>query len=1018
MERISAIFFFSAIVARAEFSWQRPHANVRPTGAIEWAPERFVFEPAGSVRYIDYENGDDRHDGCSPATAWKHHPLDPEARAEARDGAGAHSFVFKGGVMYRGRLRGRLEGTAEQPVVLTRDPAWGTGPAVLSGSERVTGWTQGAQRNDMPEPEKVWRTELPFAPRRLWLVRPDDEVVRLPLARMPNWTASDPDDVMSEWWSWEQPEWWTDRNKTTVNGRRMHLGVDRRHLTGAPEDYVGGVVWSEWGIVMGTPFASRIEAFDADQKAIAFQGFWYDDSGRIITGNRYFLEDRPNFLDAPGEFWFDRTGEGGTLYLRLPDDADPNGARIEAARRINLVDLEAARHLRIEGLTFQFTNVFWDLTARGFVHRDVEGAAIRLLGSGENLRIAHCRFEHVQKAVRLHAISDDAAIERVVVADNDIAFTDHGAIEIADSSRWEKTDPPFGELGEVNVWRNRLREIGHRPFRSDSAHALVVRFPETLEAAGNVLDRCYGAGIFIFGGKGSDETRDRPLCRLLIHHNQVVHSLLAANDWGGIETWQGGPAYVFNNVSGDPNGYWNWAYRPDRPASARLGFAYYLDGAFKNYYFNNIAWGVSNDLTSRRCSHTAFYQATPTTLNLFAHNTAWQFADGSAWSPVGGRQLFLGNLWLNISRWVFHHGKQKEDGDVRHDAVPWETIGYAHNVFFEVGEKMAFLEGGHAGEIGLESMRELAVRLRTLASDVGRRANVAPVRDAVAHDFRPLPSSAAVDAGVRFFVPWGLARVVGEWPFYRHNADPAVGLDEHWYMSPRVVNRNEYWRLPRFDLRGIHIAATDYVEGPLEDWTAGAVRLNGRNQYFVWSDPPAPAADGFPSPRDVDRRFIVETVFHAARGGGALVSDLDERGYELFLTPDGRIAFQVQADVAAKAISPQHVTDGAWHHVLAEADLDAGFLRLYLDGRLAVETPARLEGGCRNAADLCVGRGAAGFFAGEIDFLRLALGTLADSKTTIEELYAWQFDGPFLRDFTGATPTGARRDAGAIELRP
>ena len=52
---------------------------------------------------------------------------------------------------------------------------------------------------------------------------------------------------------------------------------------------------------------------------------------------------------------------------------------------------------------------------------------------------------------------------------------------------------------------------------------------------------------------------------------------------------------------------------------------------------------------------------------------------------------------------------------------------------------------------------------------------------------------------------------------------------------------------------------------------------------------------------------------------------------------------------------------------------------------------------------------------GAIDFLRLARGTLADSKTTIDELYAWEFRGPFLRGFHGpqiGRPTG---DAGAID---
>ena len=53
---------------------------------------------------------------------------------------------------------------------------------------------------------------------------------------------------------------------------------------------------------------------------------------------------------------------------------------------------------------------------------------------------------------------------------------------------------------------------------------------------------------------------------------------------------------------------------------------------------------------------------------------------------------------------------------------------------------------------------------------------------------------------------------------------------------------------------------------------------------------------------------------------------------------------------------------------------------------------------------------------GAIDFLRICRGTLADASTTIEELYAWQFDGPSLRDFTGRKPADGKRDAGAIEL--
>jgi hypothetical protein len=49
-----------------------------------------------------------------------------------------------------------------------------------------------------------------------------------------------------------------------------------------------------------------------------------------------------------------------------------------------------------------------------------------------------------------------------------------------------------------------------------------------------------------------------------------------------------------------------------------------------------------------------------------------------------------------------------------------------------------------------------------------------------------------------------------------------------------------------------------------------------------------------------------------------------------------------------------------------------------------------------------------------VNFLRIARGTLADAKTTIEELYAWEFDGPFLYDFTGRKRPAGGGEAGAI----
>jgi hypothetical protein len=87
-------------------------------------------------------------------------------------------------------------------------------------------------------------------------------MVRIPLARTPNWKVSDPDDIKSEWWSWDNPKKpWGAREK--INGAESHLGVDTQHLTGPPEYYQGAYIWPEYGWVMRTPYPTRVLKYDA-----------------------------------------------------------------------------------------------------------------------------------------------------------------------------------------------------------------------------------------------------------------------------------------------------------------------------------------------------------------------------------------------------------------------------------------------------------------------------------------------------------------------------------------------------------------------------------------------------------------------------------------------------------------------------------------------------------------------------------------------------------------------------------
>ena len=156
----------------------------------------------------------------------------------------------------------------------------------------------------------------------------------------------------------------------------------------------------------------------------------------------------------------------------------------------------------------------------------------------------------------------------------------------------------------------------------------------------------------------------------------------------------------------------------------------------------------------------------------------------------------------------------------------------------------------------------------------------------------------------------------------------------------------------------------------------------------------------------------------AGAAKGVLASKLAQSGYELAISPTGGVGLSLQSNGAkASATSTVKVNDGKWHHVLAEADRAAGKLAIYIDGKAAGE--GKLDNIAKdaplsNTADFSVGKD----FAGAMDFLRVCRSTLAESKTSIDELYAWEFNGPFLRDFTGKAPANGKRDAGALQYMP
>jgi hypothetical protein len=1033
------------------WSWQEPHAKVLPTGDLEWAPKAFEFRPGPSIRYIDFDSGNDTNDGLSKQTPWKHHPWDPNAHGRAAGCKGVHTYVFKQGVVYRGELNAQESGTANAPIILTRDPSWGEGPAVICGSEAVKGWKQGADNPLIPEPRKVWYVDLDWSPRNVWMAAKDGAVTRILLARTPNWKSIDPDDIQSQWWTWKNPDRPFD-NYATINGQRRHRAFDKDDINESkPQDYYeNAIVRTTKGWVMGSPFPARVLEANRKDGSLVFAGQWGGTpSYKIIRGCRYYLEDKPQYLDSPGEFWFDKKRQGGRLYLRLPGDDDPNTLRIEVGKRIHMIESPGMSHVHCRGLTFRFTNTYWNLTAAPFwvSHEsiDVEPGCVRLLGSGTDIEVSHCTFEHVHKGVRLKAVGRHDAIDQVVVNDNVFSDADSGGVELADSTTYGDVDPPMGRLYDVRVMRNRFDHIGFRPDLFGQGPALLVQYAQTAEVAGNVFDRVAAQGVDVHGAKASGAATDRPFTRLLIHHNKAVDTLLNNDDFGGIETWQGGPAYVFDNISGNPGGYRNWDHVLSPETEDRFGHAYYLDGAFKSYYFNNIAWGKSKG-PSGKLANTSAFQEIISYENTFFNNTIYNFVRASRrQAPQAGRVKFLGNVFESMGLSVFRDadpargsaGNEADAGPLSHEFA-LETDAYGRNVFHDIGlgEGFGVLEPSGRWLRSLESFRQVLERYRSLAATVGVLANLSPLRDSAAHDFRPSANSAARNLGAKVFVPWSLYETVGEWHFCPISGDPTRILDEHWCMSPYYTGRDDYYTFPTYPLKGVNIGLKDYENGPLENWTAGALHFNGQDQYAVLSSAEIDHAvttagsrragqrtfhgEDLKNPQIHASNLLLEAYLKTAPGhkGGTLIQKMRDSGFALSVNEAGGVTLAAQgAGARASLASRKLINEGHWHHVIAEADRKARTFTLYIDGKRDVRGPGLgAETSLASDADLYVGGTPSGQnLDGSIDFLRIARGTFADAKTTIEELYAWEFDGPFLYDFTGHKRPPGGGTAGALD---
>jgi len=758
--------------------------------------------------------------------------------------------------------------------------------------------------------------------------------------------------------------------------------------------------------------------------------------------DRFYIEGLPQFLDQPGEFALASVSGKDTLFLRLPEDRDPNMITVQAPTRLSIIEIKNQQYIEVSGLNFRFIQLPTPDMRQAF-HAALYSAAIQIRGNAAHITVSHCRFEQLENGIVAYptGLVTGEVLDHLVISDNDFEHIDGSAIALG-SGLDHASHVGKGRLIHTTVLRNRIRSTGLLSSTygglGSYGHGIDISGAEVAEVAYNHIRNVGGAGINVYLGNIYERGGfPQPFLRGRIHHNKISNSLLGLQDHGGIEAWNGGPMFIYNNISINPVGYRHGRFRRGEQKNTfkhgSFGVGIYLDSQYKAYIFNNIVWGYNNDANSGIYNAAGFNEAIGFMHTVF-NNTFMGFAVGisKGGSPQHNRNYYLGNLLLDMGHSFILQWPSTD--------IEYGTLAYANNVFHGDPDSFGML-GHRARAPTADTLAEWRTYLETrkvLVSKTGAHSNTPVIRNAKTHDFRPAANSLAIDSGAKVFVPWALARVVGEWNFYQ-SASPALVRDESLNMNETWLRSFMFQDIPRADLECPLSAKSDYVNGELENWVRGALHFDGQKQYctiehsrvvagFDWTDIRNKKTGSFSGKqRDtVDigtESFLIEAVLatepNATEVG--VLSKHSGRGYSLDVNKDGALLLTLDIGSAQlQARSHASVNTGDWHHVIVEVDRHSqGKITFYIDGKLdsvTEITPTFTKSSLSNQGDFLVGKSHAGLFRGQLDFLRLSKTTLADAETNIRELYDWEFNGPHLHDFTGRTPTGKARDAGAVEL--
>lgn len=441
--------------------------------------------------WVDAVSGDDGNSGLSAETALR---TIQYAADLAQPGTIIH--ILPG--VYRESITPTESGQPGQAIQYIAEK--GKGTVIIRGSEPSSSlvWTQLTSNTiKLPpgvNPRNIYYTDisswgLSEPPRFVVELDHSGEVAaRMPLSREPDWAVTTDWKYHEFWWAADGgnsaascfPPIDADPLDCDEPSRSLTQLTDLTDDTNPPGiepgnlttlgNLIGGTV-----VVADTntghfTFRRKITAHDVSAGRITVgekceQGHGTDRPG-LGWGSKYYIEDLPQLLDSPGEWWYER--QTGRLYLWPRNAGNPSGMSIEISRRSDAFNFHNLSYVSLDGLTIEFFNSIAITTINTSYdkshHNTIHNSVLRYSNLGVWLS------QYVDPNA-----PKDMSIDGFTLEDSEIAYMDTEAIHTYSSWKGSSLAGSFTRSGVSHtiIRRNELHHVG---YRSDYEDGVGVEF--------------------------------------------------------------------------------------------------------------------------------------------------------------------------------------------------------------------------------------------------------------------------------------------------------------------------------------------------------------------------------------------------------------------------------------------------------------------------------------------------------------------------------------------------------------